>query len=228
MNTYEKNLEIFEDIKNFYADSAIRDRTYYPDFRRKWDFVFKKALERDNYDPVSDDGIFTVNLTLGCISTEFNFDQLKIDEWYQNEMKRKSKSVFYPKRLKRDRSGIITYQDNICRYNPDAQELALTEAERNIIACALPGLPPELSVVYGNKWVDDKFNVFLQRSISMYLIETDYVPAFLLSPFEVALYLFLMDYCIIKSDFDKVKDDDLRNYLHIFRPSPMLKIKDLL
>ena len=38
----------------------------------------------------------------------------------------------------------------------------------------------------------------------------------------------MMDYCIIKENYKKVKGDDLWQFLHIFRPSPMLKIKGLL
>jgi hypothetical protein len=37
-----------------------------------------------------------------------------------------------------------------------------------------------------------------------------------------------MDCCIIKENYTKVKDADLKQFLHIFRPSPMLKIKGLL
>ena len=37
-----------------------------------------------------------------------------------------------------------------------------------------------------------------------------------------------MDYCIIKENYRTVKDEDLRGFLHIFRPSPMLRIKGLL
>ena len=37
-----------------------------------------------------------------------------------------------------------------------------------------------------------------------------------------------MDYCIIKEDYQKVKDEELKPLLHIFKPSPMLKIKGLL
>ena len=107
-------------------------------------------------------------------------------------------------------------------------ETALPESDRNIMACAMPGLPPELHIVYGNKWIARRLSPLLQRSLPLFLIQTDYVPAFLANPFEVCLYLFLMDYCIIKEDYQKVKDEDLKGFLHIFRPSPMLKIKGLL
>ena len=48
------------------------------------------------------------------------------------------------------------------------------------------------------------------------------------TPLEVCLYLFLMDYCIIKENYTKVKDEDLKQFLHIFKVSPMLRIKKLL
>jgi hypothetical protein len=37
-----------------------------------------------------------------------------------------------------------------------------------------------------------------------------------------------MDSCIIREDYQKVKDEELKPLLHIFQPSPMLKIKGLL
>ena len=229
MKTFEENRKILEQINGLYQDSAIRDRTYYPDFRRGWDAVLKRALNAEPYQfPEKDGAVFTVQQEIFGLSAEFSFDQAKMAEWFKNEQKRKSKAIFYPKRLKRSRNGIITYDDSVCRADLSAKEICLSEEDRNIIACAIPGLPPELAVVYGNKWVSEKFNPLLQRRISMFLVETDYVPAFLGSAFEVALYLFLMDYCIIKADYSKVKDEDLRKFLHIFRPSPMLKIKGLI
>ena len=92
----------------------------------------------------------------------------------------------------------------------------------------MPELPARLQIVYGNKWVDGRFNSFLKTRLSVYLIDTDYVPAFLATPLEVCLYLFLMDYCIIKENYTKVKDEDLKQFLHIFKVSPMLRIKKLL
>ena len=102
------------------------------------------------------------------------------------------------------------------------------DENRNIIAAAMPELPARLQIVYGNKWVDGRFNAFLKTRLSVYLIDTDYVPAFLATPLEVCLYLFLMDYCIIKENYTKVKDEDLKQFLHIFKASPMLRIKKLL
>ena len=135
--------------------------------------------------------------------------------------------VFKAQKLKHSRQGTLSLHDSPCDFDPDLPETALTEDMRNIVAAALPELPPRLRIVYGNKWVNGRFNAFMNTRLSLFLIETDYVPAFLATPFEVCLYLFMMDYCIIKENYKKVKDDDLWQFLHIFRPSPMLKIKGL-
>ena len=126
------------------------------------------------------------------------------------------------------RSGRLSFHESVCHSHPEFPETTLPESDRNIMACAMPGLPPELHIVYGNKWIEKRLSPLLQSALPLFLIQTDYVPAFLASPFEVCLYLYLMDYCIIKEDYQKVKDEDLRAFLHIFRPSPMLKIKGLL
>lgn len=216
-------------VEAMYQDSAIRDREYYPEFRAGWDKVFKRALaSKTSYLPEDSKAIYTVKHSYGGFDLVLHFDQLKMADWYQKEIRRKSKTIFVPKRLKRSRRGVLSLDDSICRYDPDAMELALSEDMKNIIACGLPGLPPELCVVYGNKWVDSKFGIFRQHSMSLYFLNTDYVPAFLGSPMEVCLYLFLMDCCIIKANYQKVKDADLKQFIHIFRPSPMLKIKGLI
>lgn len=223
----EKN--ILQAIEAMYQDFAIREREYYPDFRRGWDAVFKAALSSDkSFLPGDLSAVFTVKHSYGGLDFELNFDQLKIADWYEKELARKSKTVFVAKRFKGTRAGSLSFHDSPCHYDPDAPEAALTKDIKNIIACALPGFPPELQVIYGNKWVREKFTVLRQRSVSLYFLNTDYVPAFLGSRLELALYLFLMDCCIIKENYSKVKDADLKQFLHIFRPSPMLKIKGLL
>lgn len=220
---------LLEKIEGMYQDSTIRDRKYYPDFRRGWERVFNAALDSgESYLPDEAGAIFTVRHQYGGFDMALHFDQVKLADWYQHEMDRKSKVIFVPKRLKRSMSGVLRLEDSICHYDPHAPEPMLVEAQKNIICCALPGLPPELQVIYGNRWVDSRFNAFRQRHLSLYFLNTDYVPAFLGSPVEVCVYLFLMDCCIIKENYTKVEDDELRKFLHIFRPSPMLKIKGLL
>lgn len=226
MNNYENCLKR---ILVLYQDPAIRERKYYPDFRRSWDSLLQKAALSDElYFPIDSDSVLTVHSDYGGLEFDFHFDQLKMADWYYQEVKRGKRVVFMPKRVSRSRSGTLSFHDSPCHYDPGLPEASLEERDRNIMAAAMPGLPPELWIVYGNKWVEKKLSPLLQRSLSLFLIQTDYVPAFLAAPFEVCLYLFLMDYCIIKADYQKVKDEDLRNFLHIFRPSPMLLIKKLL
>lgn len=224
-----KEHEIIQAIEAVYQDYTIREREYYPDFRRSWDSVLRRALDSDiSYLPDNPEAVLTVEHSYCGLDMQLHFDQLKMADWYERELKRKSQAVFVPKKLKRTRSGVLSFHDSLCHYDANAPESALTEDIRNIIACALPALPPELQVVYGNKWVNSKVTVFKTASISLLLLNTDYVPAFLGSPLEIVQYLFLMDCCIIKENYQKVKDADLKQFLHIFKPSPMLKIKGLL
>lgn len=228
MNQTDQEM-LFKAIDGMYHDSAIRDRSYFNDFRRRWERVIKRAMDSsESYLSENPDAVYTVQHTFGGFDLTLHFDQLKIGDWYERELKRKSKAIFVPKRLKRSRSGVLTLDSSVCNYEPKASEPLLGEKQKNIICCALPGFPPPLQVVYGNKWVDGRFNPLRQTRLSLYFMNTDYVPAFLGSPLEVCLYLFLMDCCIIKENYSKVKDDELRKFLHIFRPSPMLKIKGLL
>ena len=73
----------------------------------------------------------------GGFDLTLHFDQLKMADWYEKELKRKSKAIFVPKRLKRSRSGVLSLEDSVCRYDPKAPEPALTDEVKNIIACAL-------------------------------------------------------------------------------------------
>lgn len=223
------NSEIYKQILNSFQDTAIRDRSYYPDFRRQWEALFKSVMDsEEEYFDLSVPSVLTVEQSFAGIDAVFHFDQLKIADWYRQDSSRKKRVVFKPKKLKHNRNGTLSFHDSPCDYDPELPESALKEDSKNIIAAALPELPPRLRIVYGNKWVNSRFNVFMNTRLSLFLIETDYVPAFLATPFEVCLYLFMMDYCIIKENYSKVEDKELRKFLHIFRPSPMLKIKGIL
>ena len=224
-----RNQETFQELEALYQDSAVRDRKYYPDFRRSWNALLESASEStEEYFPLDSDSVVAIHSDYGGLNIDFHLSQEKMADWYAQEARRGKRIVFNPKRFKRSRSGQLSFHESVCRIHPEFPETALPESDRNIMACAMPGLPPELHIVYGNKWIEKRLNLFLQSSLPLFLIQTDYVPAFLATPFEVCLYLYLMDYCIIKENYQKVKDEDLRNYLHIFRPSPMLKIKGLM
>lgn len=230
MNTNKE--EVLKIVDKICQQYAISGREYYQGFRSRWNKAFAQALEMEengvSYLPDNPDAILTIEHSFEDFQFTFHLDQLKINNWYQKEMERKSKTVFETKKLKRSRTGVLTLDETVCEYDPELPEPLLAEKDKNIIACAFPGLPnPTLRVVYGNKWVDARFNPLRQRSLHLYIINTDYVPAFLGSPVEVVLYLFMMDCCIIKLNYKAVKDKDLKQYLHIFRPSPMLQIKGI-
>ncbi len=210
-------------------DPALTAREFYPEFSKAWREIFKKASRNTaDYFDIASERCYTVHLDFAGISTDFHFDQLKIAEWYDKELKNRKKVVFSGKKLKRSRrTGQLVYQDIVCDYEPEAAEPALDEHNRNIIACALPGLPPSMRIIYGNKFVNSRFNPLRLSTLGCFLIGTDYVPAFLGSALELAVYLFLMDYCIIKENYQKVKDCDMRQLLHALRISPMLRIKGL-
>lgn len=220
---------LLEAIENCFQDPDIRSRSYYPEFRRGWDSVFARARKRDEeYFDFSSPACFVMHNEYAGISYDFHIDQLKICEWYEKELANRKKFVFFGKKLKRDKkSGNLMFHDAVCHYDPTAEEAALEENMRNVIACALPCMPVSMQIVYGNKWVDKRFNILRRNTVDIFLIGTDFVPAFLGSAFEAALYLFLMDCCIIKTNLGKAKDEDIKNLLHVMRPSPMLRIKGL-
>ncbi len=223
------NRDTLQKIEALYQDSAVRDRKFYPDFRRSWNALLEPAVESgEAYFPLNSESVVVIHSDYGGLDFDFHLDQSKMADWYDREITRGKRIVFVPKRFSRSRRGQLSFHDSACQIHPEFPETALPESDRNIMACAMPGLPPELHIVYGNKWIEKRLSPLLQRSLPLFLIQTEFVPAFLATPFEVCLYLFLMDHCIIKEDCQKVKDEDLRNLLHIFRPSPMLKIKGLL
>lgn len=221
--------ENLEAIENCFQDPDVRNRSYYPEFRRKWDAVFDLARrDKTRYFDVTSDACYTVHNDFAGISFDFHINQLKIAEWYEKELKSRKKVVFFGKKLKRSKkTGELMFHEAVCTYDPKAPEAALDEQIRNVVACALPHMPLAMTVVYGNKWVETRFNPLRRNTLDIFFIGTDYVPAFLATPFEVALYLFLMDYCIIKTNLGKAKDEDIEKLLHIMRPSPMLRIKGL-
>lgn len=221
--------ELINAIDISLKDPEITERSFYPEFSQAWNTIFNRARQsQTDYFDIMSDSCYTVHSDFAGISIDFHFDQLKMAEWYDKELKNRKKIVFSGKKLKHSHStGELMYDKIICHYEPDALEPALDEHNRNVIICAMPGIPPTLNVVYGNKFVKKRFNPLRIASLGCFLIGTDYVPAFLASPMEVAVYLFMMDLCIIKENYRKVKDDDMKRLLHALRVSPMLRIKGL-
>lgn len=216
-------------IEQCFMDPEVRERSYYPEFRRGWMKVFGQIGEScEPYFDFSSPACFCVACEFPGFDLTFHFDQLKIYEWYEKELRRRKKVVFFSKKLKRDRkTGQLMFHEAVCRCTPDAEEKLLEENMRNIIACALPQTSLTMEIIYGNKWVERRINPLRRNTLDIFLIGTDYVPAFLGSPLEMAVYLFLMDICIIKENLGKAKDEDIKGLLHIMRPSPMLRIRGL-
>ena len=226
MNDYAACLQALDGLCQ---EPAIRERTFYPEFRRGWEALLRRAAESgERYFDVDSPACITIPCTYGGLRFAFHLDQSKMADWYFKEVKRNKRVVFEPKRFKRSFSGKLSFHESVCHYDPALPEVALEEKDRNILAAAFPGLPPELYVVYGNKWVEKIISPLRRSSVALFLIRTPFVPAFLLSPFEICLYLFLMDCCILREDYGKVRDEELKPLLHLFQPSPMLKIKGLL
>lgn len=227
MNNTRLSAELMTGIEGFFQDGDVRNREFYPEFRTSWLALLEKsAADETEYFDISADACYTVHNEFGGIRCDFHIDQLKIAEWYIKEAKSHKHVVFFSKRLRRERrNGELKFHEAVCKFDPEAPERALTDDIRNIIAIALPCIPASMQIVYGNKWVESRFNVLRRHSLDIFLIGTDYVPAFLATPFEMCLYLFMMDCCIIKTNVGKMPDSEMHGYLHIFRPSPMLRLK---
>ena len=165
------NQKILQQFIDSFQDNAIRSRSYYPEFRRRWEAVIRRAAESNEvyFDPASDSG-FAGEHTCAGIETGFHFDQMKIAEWYQRDLKDKH-VVFKPQKMKHDKQG-LHFHEYTCSYDPNAAEPALNDENRNIIAAAMPELPARLQIVYGNKWVDGRFNAFLSPRFSRHLLKS--------------------------------------------------------
>ena len=149
------NREAFQKLEALYQDNAIRDRKYYPDFRRSWNALLEPASENEEeYFPLDSDSVVVIRCDYGGLDFDFHFDQAKMADWYYQEVKRGKRVVFVPKRFKRSRSGQLSFHESACFSHPEFPETSLPESDRNIMACAMPGLPPELHIVYGNKWIE--------------------------------------------------------------------------
>ena len=83
------NSEIYKQILNSFQDTAIRDRSYYPDFRRQWEALFKSVMDsEEEYFDLSVPSVLTVEQSFAGIDAVFHFDQLKIADWYRQDSSR--------------------------------------------------------------------------------------------------------------------------------------------
>ena len=80
MSQHEEWMEQFDALCQ---DPAIRNRSFYPDFRRGWEALLRKASHsaEQYFDPEAE-SVFAVACSFGGLDTVFHFDQLKMADWY--------------------------------------------------------------------------------------------------------------------------------------------------
>ena len=91
--------EVLNQILSSFQDSAIRDRSYYPDFRRQWESLLKKTLNSEAYYDTEAPSILKAEHSFAGIDAVFHFDQLKIADWYRQDSSRKKRVVFQAVRV---------------------------------------------------------------------------------------------------------------------------------
>lgn len=199
------------------------------EFRNEWRRLLRASARDPRPYPSKDEAaVLPVAHSYQGTELTFHFDQLKLWDWYVRDGKETARRVFLSKDMKRTAEGTLEFHDSECTYDSGAEEPAVPERGKEIFVCALPGSPPPLRVVYGNRRVEGGFTGLRKNRLPFYLVQTDFVPAFLCDSFEVCAYLFWMDCCIIGENCVKVGEKDLKPLLHIFRPSSMLTVKGLL
>ena len=110
--------EVFEQILASFQDSAIRQRSYYPDFRRQWESLLRTALESGEqyFDPEAP-SVLAVAHSFAGIDACFHFDQLKIADWYRQDSSRRKRVVFKAQKLKHSKRGGLSFHDSPCDYD---------------------------------------------------------------------------------------------------------------
>ena len=71
--------EVFQQILASFQDSAIRDRSYYPDFRRQWEALLRAAMESDEtYFETDAPSILTVEHSFAGIDACFQIGRAHV------------------------------------------------------------------------------------------------------------------------------------------------------
>ncbi len=198
------------------------------EWRNEWKRVLRAAARNPEAYPVRrPEAVFTLPHTFQDASVTFHLDQDKLWDWFLRDGNLKERRVFLARELTRNSEGEVGIRDSQLTWDAGLEEPAVPEGGKEIFAASLPGLPPPLRVVYGNRRVEGCFTGWKKKRLPIYLIRPEFTPAFLGDSFETALYLFWMDVCILSENRLKLKDKDLRPLLHIFRESSMLTVKGL-
>ncbi|BAK98346.1 hypothetical protein OBV_11480 [Oscillibacter valericigenes Sjm18-20] len=222
---------VYRQILPLFESDWLKKCKFGDEFRNEWKRVLRNAARSDRlYPPEMPEAVFPVDHVFEGVSFTFHFDQKRLYGWYCQDCKLKERRVFHPRELTRsDADGTVGIGQSKLRWDADALEPGVPEEGKEIIVCSLPGFPPPLRVVYGNRRVAGGFHGFLKpNKLNILLIQPEFTPAFFGSAFEVCLYLFWMDCCILMENQPKLKPDGLRLLLHIFRRPSMLTLKELL
>ena len=116
MSNTQISQELINAIGISLKDPEITERSFYPEFSQAWNTIFERALQsQTDYFDIMSDSCYTVHSDFAGISIDFHFDQLKMAEWYDKELKNRKKVVFSGKKLKHSHStGELMYDKIIC------------------------------------------------------------------------------------------------------------------
>ena len=96
MDKTQISQELLDSIEACFQDPEIRERSFYPEFRQAWNSVFKRAQQNQtDYFDIESDSCYTVRCEFEGLCQDFHFDQLKMAEWYEKELKKVSGYVDY-------------------------------------------------------------------------------------------------------------------------------------
>ncbi len=223
--TYE---ELYAAQAQHFEGPWLKGCSFANEWRNEWKRVLRAAArDPQSYPARRSEAVFPLPHTFHGGEITFTLDQDKLWDWFLRDGKLDQRRVFLPRELTRNAEGEVGIKDSQLVWDSTIPEPTVSDDGREIFAASLPGLPPELRVVYGNRRVEGQFTGFRKRKLPIYLIQAEFTPAFLGDSFQVALYLFWMDVCIFSENRIKLRDKDLKPLLHIFRDSSMLTVKGL-
>ncbi|MFR1051658.1 MAG: hypothetical protein ACLSE7_08010 [Lachnospirales bacterium] len=220
--------ELYAAQAAFFDAPWLKGCSFANEWRNEWRRVLRAAARDPKpYPPQNPAAVFPMEHTFEDAEFTFHFDMEKVWDWFRRDSALKERRVFLPRELTRNLEGEVGIRDSQLTWDAALPEPELPDAGKELLVCSLPGFPPPLRVVSGNRLVDGSFTGFKKRKLPICLIQAEFTPAFLGDSFEAALYLFWMDVCIMMENRVKLKDKDLQPLLHIFRASSMLTIKGL-
>lgn len=206
----------------------LKGLSFANEWRNEWKRVLRNAARNPvDYPLQRSEAVCELPHTFQGTDVLFRLDRDKLWDWFQRDGKLKERRVFLQRELRRSVEGDFGIRDSQLTWDADVPEPTVEPGGKEIFAVSLPGVPPPLQVVYGAGRVENCLTGWKKNKLPIYLIQAEFTPAFFTDSFQVALYLFWMDVCILSENRLKLKEKDLKPLLHIFRPSSMLTVKGL-